>query len=148
MTHKNRSLDAYLDVTGLWQGNWQLFAPEPDKINVAVSADVTFSDGREVAWRSPDWRSLSAWQRFLLFREAEFIDNIRSDENAAGWPTFADYLGRNILHPDDPKLKPKKIVLTRHWVIIPPPDDENIRQFPEVPSMDGSFIFFAKDFQP
>jgi hypothetical protein len=142
------NLDPYLDVTGLWQGEWKLFAPEPDKINVAITADITFSDGREVAWRSPDWRSQSTWQRFLSFREAEFIDNVRKDGNAGAWPTFADYLGRTVLHPEHPELKPTKIVLTRHWHLVPPPSPENIHQFPEVPEMDSSHIFFAKDFQP
>lgn len=141
-------LDAYLDVTGLWQGNWQLFAPEPDKINVAISANVTFPDGQEVAWESPKWRTLSTWDRFLRFREAEFWDNVRKDESSCVWPTLADYLGRQIKHPEQPDLAPSKIVLTRHWVLIPPPDEQNIRQFPDVPPMNQSYIFYAKDFQP
>lgn len=140
------NLDAFLDVTGLWQGGWTLFAPDPDKINVAVQADITFSDGRETTWRSPVWRSMSTWQRFLRFREAEFIDNVRRDGNSCVWPSFANYLGRNVSHPDNPELKPTKIVLTRDWFLIPPPNPDNIIQFPEVPKMNCSDIFFAKEF--
>ena len=129
-----------------WQGGWQLFAPDPDKINVSITANVSFPDGREVVWRTPDWRSMSAWQRFLRFREAEFIDNVRQDRNACVWPSFADCLGRSIAHPNEPDLKPTMIVLTRHWVVIPPPNPTNISQFPEVPAMNSNFIFFAKEF--
>ncbi len=146
--HKNLKdrLDFYLDVTGLWQGGWQLFAPEPDKINVAITARVAFPDGREVAWRSPDWRSMSAWQRFLRFREAEFVDNVRQDNNSSAWSDYADYLARNTVHPDNPELKPTMIVLTREWVLIPRPNPTNLCQFPEVPAMNRNFIFFAKDY--
>lgn len=140
------NLDAYLDVTGLWQGEWQLFAPEPDKINVSITANVTFEDGREVVWESPGWRSMSAWQRFLGFREAEFIDNVRKQISSPVWPSFADYLVRNVKHPDDPELKPTMIVLTRHWVLIPPPNPTNVSQFPQAPAMNENFIFFAEDY--
>ena len=141
-------LDAYLDVTGLWQGGWQLFAPDPDKVNVSITANVTFEDGREVIWRSPDWRSMSTWQRFLSFREAEYIDNIRLDNNAGAWTDFSYYLSRTVKHPEATNLKPTMIVLTRDWVIIPPPNPINLSQFPEVPAMNRSFIFFAEDYQP
>jgi hypothetical protein len=139
-------LDPFLDVTGLWQGGWGLFAPQPDKVNIRIHADVTFSDGREVAWHSPDWRSLSAWQRFLRFREAEFVDKVRLDEHVNIWPTFADYLCEQIPHPEKPSLKPTKIVLTQEWVKIPPPNPVNARKFPEVPAMENSFVFFAKEY--
>jgi hypothetical protein len=142
------NLDFYLDITGLWQGGWQLFAPDPDKMNVSITATATFEDGREVVWRSPDWRSLSTWQRFLSFREAEFIDDIRLDHNAGAWPDFADYLSRTVRHPGDPDLKPTMIVLKRNWVVIPRPNPINISQFPEVPAMNRDFIFFAEEYQP
>ena len=34
-------LDPLVDRTGLWQGSWQLFAPQPKSIDVEVSARVT-----------------------------------------------------------------------------------------------------------
>lgn len=148
--HRNlkEKLDPFLDVTGLWQGNWNLFAPEPDKINVAITAEVIFPDGEEIVWRSPEWRSMSAWQRFLSFREAEFIDNVRKDVFQVVWSTFADYLSQLVVHPTNPELKPTGIILTRHWVIIPAPNSDNVKQFPELPDMDSSYIFFAKDLLP
>jgi hypothetical protein len=141
-------LDYYLDVTGLWQGGWQLFAPDPDKINVSITALVTFEDGKEVVWHSPDWRSMSAWQRFLSFREAEYVDNVRADNKAAAWPDLANYFSRTIVHPENPDIKPTMVVLKREWVIIPKPTPVNVSQFPEVPAMNRDFIFFAEEYQP
>lgn len=141
-------LDAYLDVTGLWQGSWTLFAPDPDKINVAVSAEIIFPDDERLIWQSPKWRELSAWQRFLKFREAEFVDNIRLNQNKGAWPTLADYLYNDAVHPRNPEIKPSKIVLTRHWVLIPPPDIENIDDYPNAPEMNNRYDFFTKDYQP
>jgi len=53
---------------------------------------------------------------------------------------------RNVKHPDDPELKPTMIVLTRHWVLIPPPNPTNVSQFPQAPAMNENFIFFAEDY--
>ena len=91
---------------------------------------------------------MSAWQRFLRFREAEFIDNVQKNNFSNAWPTFAEFLGRAVPHPDDPDQKPNGVVLTRYWYMIPPPNPTNISQFPEIPDLDSSFIFFAKDLQP
>ena len=88
------AIDPLVDVTGLWQGSWQLFAPDVDKVNSRVSAEILFSDGTTVRWNSPDWTKLAPLDRFMRFREAEFYDNIRRDSNSGAWPSFADYLAR------------------------------------------------------
>ena len=139
-------LDPLLDKTGLWQGQWKLFAPEPDQINVGITAEITYGDGQISVWHSPQWRSLSAWQRFLQFRHAEFIDNVRKDENSCVWPSYADYLARTVPHPEGLDVQPTNIVLSRQWVMIPPPNPVNISEFPEPPPYNGSYIFFAKDY--
>ena len=38
-------LDPFVDGVGLWQGQWALFGPDADKINVAVVGLVEFADG-------------------------------------------------------------------------------------------------------
>ena len=93
------AIDPLVDVTGLWQGSWQLFAPDVDKVNSRVSAEILFSDGTTVRWNSPDWTKLAPLDRFMRFREAEFYDNIRRDSNSGAWPSFADYLARRAVPP-------------------------------------------------
>lgn len=55
------TLDPALDMTGLWQEPWRLFAPEPDTINTRLSAVILFDDGSQTQWNSPDWQAFSAW---------------------------------------------------------------------------------------
>lgn len=113
-------IDPVMDITGLWQGPWNLFAPDVDKLNVRVSAQIVFASGQQTAWRSPDWERMSVGDRFLAFRHQEYVDNIRLDDNAGAWVPLADYLSRTVVPPKSgPVLR---VTLTRHWAEIPPPE--------------------------
>ncbi|MGK0187931.1 MAG: hypothetical protein ACI9R3_003722 [Verrucomicrobiales bacterium] len=87
-------IDPILDATGLWQESWRLFAPEVDKENVRLSAEILYEDGSISQWTSPDWTKMSAWEKFIRFRELEFYDSIRLDVNRGAWRSFADFLAR------------------------------------------------------
>jgi hypothetical protein len=84
------ALDPLLDATGLWQGDWRLFAPEPRKVNVYVSATF-IADGVSLDWYSPRWTELSVVEKFFHVRHMKFYDAIRLDENRVAWSAFADY---------------------------------------------------------
>ena len=113
------SLDYYLDKTGLWQESWQLFAPNVDSINTRISATVILKNKRILVWRSPDWRQMSLSERFLRFREAEFYDSIRNQNNSAIWESFGLYLAR--IAKEQSKVDVDRIVLNEHFVIIADP---------------------------
>ena len=116
------ALDPLVDGVGLWQSQWELFAPEPDKVNVRVVGFVEFADGVTAGWRSPDWRSMSAAARFRHFRLAEFVDGIRLDSNRGAWPAFARWVAREVQHPDGGDAPPVRVTLWRYWVVIPEPE--------------------------
>lgn len=141
----NEKLDPYLDVTGLWIGGWKLFAPEPDKVNSYISAEVRFADKRSAFIRSPKWRELSALDRFLNFRKAEYFDSIRLDTNAPAWPALCEYWGNTTDHPDGLDIPAKAIIVKRHWVVIPKPNQENLLQFPAPPKCNRDYIIYAKE---
>jgi hypothetical protein len=113
------ALDPVMDVTGLWQGSWQLFAPDVDKLNVRVEAEVLFSDGERTIWRSPDWPRLGGWQRFMLFRHQEYYDNIRMDQNRGAWHSLAEHLARTVRPPSGAEATPARVTLKRQWAQIP-----------------------------
>ena len=46
------AVDPFLDKIGLWRGDWRLFAPEPRKSNVTVSARF-IGYGVSLEWTSP-----------------------------------------------------------------------------------------------
>ena len=112
-------VDPLLDMTGLWQGSWQLFAPNVDKRNIRVEADVMFSDGRRAVWRSPDWPRLSGWQRFVLFRHQEYYDNIRMERSRSVWPTLAQHIARTVTPAEGSAATVVRVTLLRTWSDIP-----------------------------
>jgi len=114
-----QGIDPIMDVTGLWQGTWQLFAPNVDKMNVRVEAEIVFSDGQRAVWHSPDWPRLSSWQRFVLFRHQEYYDNIRLDDSKLAWRPLARHLARTVSPPLGGDAVPERVTLKRVWAQIP-----------------------------
>lgn len=116
-----RDADPLLDVTGLWQGRWNLFAPEPDKVNAWISAEFTYADGSVRRWRSPDWRGQGVLRRARLFRHMEYFDGVRLDDNEQAWEALAQWLARTEGRQASGGAFPVRVDLTRHWTVIPPP---------------------------
>ena len=120
-----QGVDPLVDMTGLWQGSWTLFAPNVDKQNVRLEAEVLFSDGTRALWRSPDWPRLSGWQRFVLFRHQEYYDNIRFERSRSVWPTLAQHIARTVTArnssavADGSAASVVRVTLMRSWADIP-----------------------------
>lgn len=106
---------------GLFQGDWKLFAPEPDRLNTWIEARVTFSDGRTAVWTSPDWQNLPLYDEVLRGRHSKWYDVLRRDEYKALWPSFVQYIARVVPRPL-PTSRPVRVSLVRHWWDVPPPD--------------------------
>ncbi|GBF81410.1 hypothetical protein [Aphanothece sacrum] len=121
-------IDPIVDAMGIWQGSWQLFAPNVDKINSRIIAKITFSDLTQGKWSSPDWTQMSIWERFIKFRYMEYYDGVRLQTYQKTWPHLAEYLAKNIVSPNNPEAKPIKIFLIQEWVNIPPPNDNKVQK--------------------
>ena len=119
------SLDPALDVTGLWQESWRLFAPEPDSINTRVTAVVTYDDGSQSVWKSPEWTDYSAWQKFTDFRHMEYFDKLRTDDSRGAWEPFAAYLALTVKPESGDATSVVQVDLIRHWVLIDEPSDQD-----------------------
>lgn len=118
------AINPLLDSLGLWQGTWKLFAPIPDSQNHRLRADLYYADGTHHVWNSPEWRSLSRWQRFVGHRQAEFLDKITEESFSAAWQDFARSIGRSESSRRKMPDQPVKIVLTKIWGEIPPPEGD------------------------
>jgi len=118
-SHKRLSerLHPVLNATGLYQGDWQLFAPDPDRINSWVQARVQRADGSSWIWSTPDWQRRSQLQRFQEGRHQKLSDAMRLDSRRALWPYFSDYIAR--MAP--PGARPVRVELTRYWWDLPEP---------------------------
>lgn len=132
-------VDFVLDVTGLWQGPWNLFAPDVDKENVRITAEIRFAAGPPASWRSPDWERMSVGDRMRSFRLQEYVDAVRLDENSGAWPALARYLSRVV--PPSNGGRVTRVTLTRRWAEIPSPHERFVPAGPYT-SFDESYDFF------
>ncbi len=139
-------VDPFLDVTGLWQGSWQLFAPEADKIDVRMTAEIRYADGSTRLWESPDWREMSGSQKFVRFRSMEYYDNVRRNENSAAWDSLADYLARTVPAAGGPSIKPTKVTLARRWSVVPPLEVGLHRPYRERRPFEGPYVVLEKNY--
>lgn len=130
--------DPLLDATGLWQGGWNLFAPEPDMANTALSAEITYDDGSVHRWRSPGWRGRGVLERARLFRHMEYWDGVALDRNRAAWEPLARWLARTEARRANGARLVERVALTRHATRVAPPpaglgllDPVELRYLPE-----------------
>jgi hypothetical protein len=131
-------IDPFLDVTGLWQGPWYLFAPTPPSDNVYITATMLYKyqtpDGQpqqvEQTWRSPNWEETTWLQKKRLFRMQEYIDSIRKNVNSPLWQPLTEQLARmETIDVDGKSLHPNQVQLVRHWRDIHGP--EAVQEWPE-----------------
>lgn len=108
-------IEPVLDKTGLWQGTWGLFAPNPAISNNAVSADIKYHDGAIITWTSADPATGSYWEKFRMFRWNEYYDTIRLDDYEDGWPGLADWLASQFQDDRNPVVR---VRLYRSWTYL------------------------------
>lgn len=98
---------------------WDMFAPDPSKMNNYVDAVVTYRDGQTAPWGFPRMEELGYWDKYVEERYRKYAnDNLRLDVNQGIWADAARYIARVNDRPDDP---PVKVTLVRHWSIVPAP---------------------------
>ncbi|RLS56736.1 MAG: hypothetical protein DWH91_05920 [Planctomycetota bacterium] len=114
--------DTVLDVTGLWQGSWELFAPTPDHVNVRVGATMTWEEGADTEWMQPDWHSMSPLARTRYFRQMSYYDNLARLANEHSSSAFCEHLAREQTARTYNKLT--SITLFQQRDVIPPPDQQ------------------------
>jgi len=108
----------YLRFTGLFQ-KWDMFAPDPSKLNNYVAAVVTYRDGTSSLWTFPRMEKLGPMDRYLKERYRKYAnDNLRLDSNEGIWPDAARYIARANYRPSNP---PVTVGLVRYWRFVPPP---------------------------
>lgn len=115
-------VDGILDASGLWQGMWTLFGPNPDSENGRITAVVSYSDGSRVDWQAPDWGKTSNLDRVILFREMEYYDSITYNANKPLLPYFARHITEQTRPEFNPQARPISIEISRHAAYIPPPE--------------------------
>lgn len=106
--------------SGLWQ-NFEVFAPDPRKVNIHLDAEVTFADNTRTIWEYPRMDKLDYLERMVKERYRKLgMDYANWDENKKIWPDLARYIARQ--EAASRGRVPIQVVLRRHFTFIPPPD--------------------------
>lgn len=106
----------YTDAVGLDQ-NWEVFAPDPRSVTIAMDARVTFAADTTAVWRPPGGGRLV--DTYRLYRWRKWVENVRADANAGElWEPTARWIAR--LHERDGR-EVQRVTLVRYWREIPPP---------------------------
>ncbi len=82
------------DVSGLRQGSWSMFTPNPVINNRWISAEMQTKDGRKLNWDSPLWSRASTWDKFVQFRHVNYYNRVHQPWCRAGRNDFLDYIAR------------------------------------------------------
>lgn len=110
--------DPVLDVTGLWQGSWELFAPTPDQVNVRIGAAVTWRDTEYTLWMQPDWHGMTPLGRVRHFRQMSYYDSLARSASDKAYAAFCQHLADELTANTDRTLT--SITLYEQRDVIPP----------------------------
>lgn len=138
-------LDPIYDKAGWVQKPWDLFAPNPTRMNVRVLAVIAYEDGEVQTWVSPDPLQQGPWEKFRDSKLVEFITNVRLNNARDVWPSVARYFAREYGRADASVIR---VQLIREWDTIAIPESDEDRRLPYQPEYDSSFVFYSEEFPP
>lgn len=105
----------FLNATGLDQ-NWALFAPDPRRIAIDVSAVVVFRQGKPAVWRFPHDGSVVGTYRDYRWRKWE--ENLINPANSILWRPAALWAASS---ESMPGRIPKTVYVVERFAAIEPP---------------------------
>jgi hypothetical protein len=147
-----RIVEPYVVKLGLWH-SWDMFSPNPLAVNFNLEARITFADGSTRLWEFPRMEKLGLWERYQKERFRKWRERVRQDAYRVVWNDTARYIARLHHNPTNP---PIKVVLTRHWAPIPPPEPvafgkSKLRDYQPIPKeyeMKFNYSFAFHDVKP
>lgn len=109
----------YMIYTGLFQA-WNMFAPDPLRLNSYLEAEVRFANGEIKLWQEPRMDQLGLIGKYYKERYRKYMnEHLRLDEQADLWPDAARHIAR--MYDTDKSNPPMSVRLVRHWSEMLPP---------------------------
>ena len=118
MSSPKQYLSSILNRTGLWQGQWVMFSPNPVLNNAYITAEIEDLVGDRKYWDSPDWKKTGSVEKFLRFRHMNFYNRIYLPGNSLAVNDFVNHLVRNDFSLVVEKLKLERTAMT---MVLPEP---------------------------
>ncbi|MCU0316355.1 MAG: hypothetical protein MUC92_07165 [Fimbriimonadaceae bacterium] len=108
----------YMLSTGLWQ-SWDMFAPDPSKVDIWRDSIVTFQDGTETIHPYPRMKTLPIAEKYLFERFRKYNERLNNDSYGWKWRHTSYRVAYEAWK--DPANPPTRVQLRRHWLPIQPP---------------------------
>ncbi|MGB2875593.1 MAG: hypothetical protein WBB76_09000 [Gaiellaceae bacterium] len=120
----------YLYGLGLDQ-DWSVFAPEPRRETIHITAQVTFADGSQTTWHVPTRNPVVG--EYTDYRWLKWTEFIVSPVQQQLWQPIARYVARQLATPT---RRPVRVSLHDRWYDLLPPG-----QIPDQPFVRERTIF-------
>lgn len=111
----------FVETVGLDQ-NWSVFAPNPRRLTLDLTARVEFADGRSTVWRVPLHRE-PFLTPYRTYRWQKWMEHVRADDSSGLWGPVARWIAAE--HADEGEVA--RVTLVRHWYDTPEPGSGQVR---------------------
>jgi hypothetical protein len=96
--------------------DWGVFAPDPRRETIDVTARVTFADGSQAIWKIP--RRNPVIGEYIDYRWLKWTEYVILPTQSQLWRPIALYVARRLASPAH---RPTKVTLTNRWYELMPP---------------------------
>lgn len=128
-----RPIDSYLSFFSVYQ-TWNMFAPNPSRLNVHLTAVVEFDDGTKDTYYFPDSSKMTLAEKYTNGERYRVISEaIRKDANSFMWKDVAKFALRKLKDTNFHKI-PLKVDLYRHWYETPDMDQQFMPHLSKAPT--------------
>lgn len=136
------SIRPYMLWTGLFQA-WNMFSPDPMRLNGYIEAEVRLANGEIRVWHEPRMEQLGIWDKYFKERYRKYMnEHLRMDNEAQLWPDAARRIAR--LYDTDKANPPMSVRLIRYWSEIQPPGPHGQYQTSDL----RHYVYFKYDVAP
>jgi hypothetical protein len=117
-------VDKYLSAFSIYQ-DWMMFAPNPNRQNLFISARVDFLDGSHEMYTFPGYKNQSQKDRYIFGeRYRKFlVEGLNDSRNSFLYRDASRFVLRKLRDQNFSKI-PSRIQLFRNWEVIPDMDKE------------------------
>jgi hypothetical protein len=113
----------YLYGAGLDQ-SWGVFAPDPRRQTIHVTAQVTYADGSQATWHVPTRDPVIG--EYTDYRWLKWTEYLVSPADFNLWRPAAIYVARSL---STPTRRTTKVTLINQWYNLPPPGQAQQQPF-------------------
>jgi hypothetical protein len=132
---------------GIHQGTWTLFAPDPDRVNTRLRAEITYRDGERREWNGPDWRQMSPLEKWIGHRRFEWFDHLASQNGAPAWEPWCRHLARTQRPELENADRGATVRLIYREANIPPAESRPWRSIREPVEFDDGWVLTIENLE-